>query len=294
MTNSVPGLGWPEDTPASSAEADDRASDDDAEAWLESLSGDVERPDISGDIRVVSFAAAGALPGRYARRAARLGLGWPSGGSAADASDAGSSDAGSSDAGSKGLGSGRARPPDAASEHAGDVSEIEHSRRPESDEDPGRTAVEGALGSRSAADAGAPPPARVRQALASVSRETVSQPGSGTGSPIRHPRPQPGDPAQPDVLPAGQGAAGQGPAGQGAAGQGPAGQGAAAGSGRARSGGAGSGRAGSGRAGCSGTGSGKSGFPGTGFAGAESSRGLGGGGFGGNRFVGGRLAGKRE
>jgi chromosome partitioning protein len=80
MTNSVPGLGWPEDAAASLAAAGDRASGDaDSAAWLQELAGNVENPEMAGYAAGAVGPATGALPDRYARRAARMGLGWPAG-----------------------------------------------------------------------------------------------------------------------------------------------------------------------------------------------------------------------
>ena len=84
---------------------------------------------------VVAARASGGLPDRYARRAARMGLGWPAGNAPVESGN------------------------------------------------PPLSPPEDRLGSKSIveADAGAAPaPARIRQALATVSRETAAE--SGTGS----------------------------------------------------------------------------------------------------------------
>ena len=156
MTNSVPGLGWPleplggpelpesRELPEESGGAGQRGPSepagqaDHAKAILQPFAG-----------KVAFGSASGGLPGRYARRAARVGIGWPGG---AEELAAGADTAHAGD-----LGAG------ADTAHAGDL------------------AGEGGLGSGSAAttsgDQGAPPPARLRQALAAVSRETETRDG---------------------------------------------------------------------------------------------------------------------
>jgi chromosome partitioning protein len=149
MTNSVPGLGWPEEPsarpgPRKSTElAEDGPLPENGE-WPESAGGRATgaprgplTPASGAEAVLQPFAgkvdfapASGVLPGRYARRAARVGVGWPGGTGESPADTA----------------------------HAADLT------------------LKSGLGSGSAAsssgDAGEPPPARVRKALATVSRET--------------------------------------------------------------------------------------------------------------------------
>jgi len=139
MTNSVPGLGWPEEPPTEpillkSAELTESAAEagphgavpqtGSGEPVLQAFAGKVEFGTVAGE-----------LPGRYARRAARVGIGWP--GSAGEASIAGETTHAADQAGQVGLGSGSA------------------------------ASLKG--------DAGEAPPARVRKALAAVSRETENE-----------------------------------------------------------------------------------------------------------------------
>jgi len=139
MTNSVPGLGWPEEPPTEpillkSAELTESAAEPgphgaepqtgSGEPVLQAFAGKVEFGTVAGE-----------LPGRYARRAARVGIGWP--GSAGEASIAGETTHAADQAGQVGLGSGSA------------------------------ASLKG--------DAGEAPPARVRKALAAVSRETENE-----------------------------------------------------------------------------------------------------------------------
>ena len=147
MTNSAPGLGWPEDSAAPSGP--DQPADGTGTSGL--AGSDEAWPDVPGmsrDARSGGFApvtaarASGGLPGRYARRAARLGVGGPAG-SAPDE---------------------RGHPP--------------------------LPPPEDRLGSKSGVEAdvpAAPAVARIRQALASVSRETAAE--SSTGSEITAPAP---------------------------------------------------------------------------------------------------------
>jgi chromosome partitioning protein len=130
MTNPVPGLGWPEEP---SAESEPPPSQ--AEAVLQPFAG-----------KVHLAPAGGSLPGRYARRAARMGVGWPSGGALSPTAGAG----------------------DAAAERETGPEETAHAGDPE-----GGVGL-GSAGSASATgDSVEPPtPARVRSALAAVSRET--------------------------------------------------------------------------------------------------------------------------
>jgi chromosome partitioning protein len=161
MTNSVPGLGWPEEP---SAETTMPLGAD--------LLGSAELPESGGQLARASHAVpvtqtsgaepilepfagkvnfspeTGVLPGRYARRAARVGVGWPVGvGESPEGADTGRADSGR------------------AAELGGEIG----------------------LGSGSAAAlrraAGEPPPARVRNALAAVSRET----GTAAGVPATKP-----------------------------------------------------------------------------------------------------------
>jgi len=142
MTNSVPGLGWPEEPPteplllkrAEPAEAGGSGAPGGA-------SGAVSQPG-TGEPVLQAFAGkvefgtvTGVLPGRYARRAARVGVGWP--GSTAEASIAEETAHAADQAEQIGLGSG------SAASLRGYASEA--------------------------------PPARVRKALAAVSRETENE-----------------------------------------------------------------------------------------------------------------------
>ncbi len=149
MTYSVPGLGWPEDASAWSANEDDHARGDaEAEAWLEEVAS-VAGAGAGGRDRMSGAVRAGGLPGRYVRRAARLGLGWPG-----DSADELTS---------------TAPVRTSAMEASGAAGELGVSRAA-SEAGPGP-----------AADGGEPAPERVRQALASVSRETVGPPTTGPG-----------------------------------------------------------------------------------------------------------------
>jgi len=135
MTNPVPGLGWPEEPPAESEPPPSRA-----EPVLQPFAGKVNLAPVGGP-----------LPGRYARRAARMGVGWPGGGEPSPTATAG-------------------------------VAAEERGTRPEETTHAGD--LEGGLGLGSAGSASAtgdsvepPTPARVRSALAAVSRETVTVAG---------------------------------------------------------------------------------------------------------------------
>ncbi len=122
MNNSVPGLGWPEEPSRGPEPAESTARQAPSEApVLQPFAG-----------KVAFSPVAGVLPGRYARRAARVGIGWPDGG--AERTPQGDSAHAADQAGEPGLGSGSAAT----------------ANRPEDE----------------------PPPARVRNALAAVSRET--------------------------------------------------------------------------------------------------------------------------
>jgi chromosome partitioning protein len=138
MTNSAPGLGWPEDAVPTADPASVRtAADADADAWLAEVARSREDAGISG-YGIVG--RVGALPDRYARRASRMGVGWPS--ESAPGRPATDS------------------PPSARQDQLG-----------EGQQDAGAGAEVG-LGSSSGTEATGPVPDRVRQALASVSRET--------------------------------------------------------------------------------------------------------------------------
>jgi chromosome partitioning protein len=139
MTNSVPGLGWPEEPPTEPLLL---KSAEPTEGTAEPGRGGAVPQTGSGEPVLQAFAGkvefgtvAGELPGRYARRAARVGIGWP--GSAGEASIAEETVHAADQAGQVGLGSG------SAASLKGDASEE--------------------------------PPARVRKALAAVSRETENE-----------------------------------------------------------------------------------------------------------------------
>jgi chromosome partitioning protein len=153
MTSSVPGLGWPEEPSAEPGERNageavggqsrEMKAPPPAEPVLEPFAGEVD------------FESGGSsLPGRYARRAARVGIGWP-----ADEAEGAAGRAGT-DPTSAG------RPEmDVPADSGGDTA------------DGGDVAASGGLGSRSADEYGGaaePPPIRVRRALAAVSRETTA------------------------------------------------------------------------------------------------------------------------
>jgi len=139
MTNSVPGLGWPEEPPTEpillqSAESAEGAVEPGRHGTVpQTGSGEPVLQAFAG--KVDFGTVAGELPGRYARRAARVGIGWP--GSGGEASIAGETAHAADQAGQVGLGSGSA------------------------------ASLKG--------DAGEGPPARVRKALAAVSRETENE-----------------------------------------------------------------------------------------------------------------------
>ena len=141
MTNSVPGLGWPEDEVPTADPAGVRTTvDADADAWLAQVARSRQDSGMS-DYGMVG--RTGALPDRYARRASRMGLGWP--GRAAK----------------EGPRTGRAAAPRS------------QGAQPAEGEQQPQHGGEVGLGSSSAAEAAAEPvPERVRRALASVSRET--------------------------------------------------------------------------------------------------------------------------
>ena len=152
MTNSVPGLGWPEEPSASpeppkgSEPGENGELPESSSGRTAAVVGDPETPTGGSEPVLQQFAgkvnfspAAGALPGRYARRAARMGIGWPGGGESPTGADASRA---ADLTRESGLGSGSAAP--------------------------------------SSSEAGGPPPARLRNALASVSRETETE-----GAPAR-------------------------------------------------------------------------------------------------------------
>jgi len=139
MTNSVPGLGWPEEPPTEpmllkSAELTEGSAEPGLGGAVPQTSGG--EPVLQAFAGKVEFGTvAGELPDRYARRAARVGIGWP--GSAAEASMAEETAHAADQAGQVGLGSG------SAASLKGDAREA--------------------------------PPDRVRKALAAVSRETENE-----------------------------------------------------------------------------------------------------------------------
>jgi chromosome partitioning protein len=154
MTSSVPGLGWPEESSGGSAgrEAGEAIGGQSRETDVPPLqpAEPVLQP-FAGNVDFES--AASRLPGRYARRAARVGIGWPT--------ERAEGSGGSADTDR----SGRGRPEDdGPANSAADNA------------DGGDAAASSGLGSRSADAIGGPaepPPVRVRQALAAVSRETT-------------------------------------------------------------------------------------------------------------------------
>ncbi len=146
MTGSVPGLGWPGDAWAELQEhepGETKARRDDPTEAAASPASD--EPILQPFAGKADFSSAGSgLPDRYARRAARVGIGWPP--------EVAAGPEGTAAPGRVGEESGRGDNPD-----DGDV-----------------VALSG-LGSGSAdrgGEAAEPPPIRVRQALAAVSRET--------------------------------------------------------------------------------------------------------------------------
>jgi chromosome partitioning protein len=140
MTHPVSGLGWPADDDVTAGLDDEQARAAEADAWLDDLASRVDQSDITRYERLRSDGGGGVLPDRYARRAAKIGLGWPLGGAGVSGVPGAAGAAG-------------ADPADGVANHG--------------------------LGSSKAAGVGEPPPARVRQALASVSRETLGGPGAG-------------------------------------------------------------------------------------------------------------------
>ncbi len=147
MTSSVPGLGWPGETPdmAPIPEAGASAGGQDRPIGVPSAQG---RPDpvLQPFAGKVEFEP-GGLPDRYARRAARVGTGWP-----VDPAEG----------------------PGRRVESARLRADVTASKRGDNPDDADALAL-GGLGSGSADEFGAvpeSPPMRVRLALAAVSRET--------------------------------------------------------------------------------------------------------------------------
>ncbi len=195
MTNSVPGLGWPED--AGAPEVEGAWSTDSVEdAWVRELAG-APQDDAEGRYAHAWRGAAdevrpsGALPDRYARRADRMGLGWPGMSGGADSPAPGQAVPGQAAV------SGHAASGHAAWGHRGATTaadsaigagrvQSEVPVRVAGDPKPG----EPKPGEEHSAEVGdAPAPPRLRQALAAVSRETGeltgldSAPDLGAGRP---------------------------------------------------------------------------------------------------------------
>ena len=196
MTYSVPGLGWPEDATTSPGSADDlsrsdaeipidadardtEARDAEAEAWLRQLSGGAEVPRAGFRENAPTTVTTGALPDRYARRAARIGLGWPrersstGNGPTGDIGDIGDAGAAVGRSGETEVSGADVRAPQ-DSEDAGPAraAASQPMGTGASNDNPDGADVEAGLGSSSAPQRSEPTPARVRQALAAVSRET--------------------------------------------------------------------------------------------------------------------------
>jgi chromosome partitioning protein len=193
MTYSVPGLGWPEDATTSPGSADDlsrsdaeipidadardaEARDAETEAWLRQLAGGAEVPRAGFRENAPTTVTTGALPDRYARRAARIGLGWPR-----ERSSTGNGPTG--DIGDAGTAAGRSgetevsgadvrAPQDSADAGPARAAASQPMGTGASNDNPDGADVEAGLGSDSAPQRSEPTPARVRQALAAVSRET--------------------------------------------------------------------------------------------------------------------------
>jgi chromosome partitioning protein len=155
MTNSGPGLGWPED-------AAPQAGSPDPVAWAYQAVS-THTPDKPVDS---SLPTRTALPDRYARRAARVGIGWPGG--SADAPD--------------GTAERAQRSHPTSGESGGADSNLAYRVSEPALGSDEAVESDAALGWGSDDDAA---PFRVRQALAHVSRETVS----GPADPARGPRP---------------------------------------------------------------------------------------------------------
>ena len=193
MTYSVPGLGWPEDATTSPGSADDlsrsdaeipidadardtEARDAEAEAWLRQLSGGAEVPRAGFRENAPTTVTTGALPDRYARRAARIGLGWPrersstGNGPTGDIGDAGTAVGRSGE--TEVSGADVRAPQDSADAGPARAAASQPMGTGASNDNPDGADVEAGLGSSSAPQRSEPTPARVRQALAAVSRET--------------------------------------------------------------------------------------------------------------------------
>jgi chromosome partitioning protein len=198
MTYSVPGLGWPEDATTSPGSADDLSRSDaeilidadardvetrdaETEAWLRQLAGGAEVPRAGFRENAPTTVTTGALPDRYARRAARIGLGWPrersstGNGPTGDGPIGGIGDAGTA-AGRSGetevSGADVRAPQDSEDAGPGRAAASQPMGTGASNDNPDGADVEAGLGSSSAPQRSEPTPARVRQALAAVSRET--------------------------------------------------------------------------------------------------------------------------
>jgi len=158
MTNSVPGLGWPEDAvPPEGRPGTGPDIDEDADTWLAEVARSREDTGTAG---YRSIQGTRPLPDRYARRAARMGLGWPGGFG-------------------KAKGSTKGPPPDGLplDESATGANQVDASSTGSADDggegaQPAPPGREVGLGSNSGMEAAEPVPERVRRALAGVSRET--------------------------------------------------------------------------------------------------------------------------
>jgi chromosome partitioning protein len=172
MTNSVPGLGWPEDaaSPATGTESAARRTSsadpaEDDEAWLRELAGSSADHRIWGNAPLQGDKAdpglvSGGLPDRYARRADRIGLGWPTSSSRSNVAPARQPMADPASAGAGVPGEPASR--DVFAEGRGNE---RGSYERGGDERGGEPGAAGATEGEAA-------PRRLRQALASVSRET--------------------------------------------------------------------------------------------------------------------------
>jgi len=151
MGNSGPGLGWPEEGPRRGGYAGAGLGAGSALPVLQSFAGDISFSDAST-----------GLPARVARTGARMGLGWPRGHHVAQEAGAVRSARTGGRRDSHGEETARARgsEEDAESGEAGDGT------------------AHADLGSEVATDdaQASEPPVRLRQALASVSRETAGSP----------------------------------------------------------------------------------------------------------------------
>ncbi len=196
MTYSVPGLGWPENATSSPGPADDLSPSDaeipidaeardpeardvemrdaEAEAWLGQLAGGADVPGARFGEDAPTAVTTGVLPDRHARRAARIGLGWPG-----ERSSTGNGPSG--DAWDAGGRSGETELSGADAQGLQGSEDADHLGRPvasqplatgASNDNPDGADVEAGLGSSSAPHHSEPTPARVRRALAAVSRET--------------------------------------------------------------------------------------------------------------------------